>query len=313
MSDDNKITFQAFTELVAKRAKVSNVEADAYIHQFAMTMGEELEKDGDIHLYRFGRFHTTHVGAQMGHDPNSGEPLTIPEHTRVHFRPYSALRFAVNAPFRQLRIKELTEDKTAWRIRTGALILLALLLVLLIMLGIGVRSWMFTQDASVVPPEKASSNYEPARSVYEAPVTVTPVPAPVNTAPAEEQAIPAPAIVTTALAEPPPLMAKDTATVVTVSSGDTLWAITATTWGDPFWWPVIYAENRPELSHPNPDLIDIGITLRIPALAGSVNNPGAADLRLKEDAYQIVADDYQKLDNPRAAGYAMVAARGFTK
>ncbi|MBU0676078.1 MAG: HU family DNA-binding protein [Proteobacteria bacterium] len=312
MSNDNKITFQAFTELVARRARVSNVEADAYIHQLAMTMGEELEKGGDIHLYRFGRFHTTHVGEQMGHDPNSGEPLTIPEHTRVHFRPYSSLRFAVNAPFRQLRIKELTEDKTAWRIRSGALILLMLLLVLLILLGIGVKSCMFTQNASVVPPEKSSSNIEPARPVYEAPLTVTPAPAPVNTAPAEEQAIPAPAIVVTAPAEPPPT-AKATATVVTVSSGDTLWAIAATRWGDPFWWPVIYAENRPELSHPNPDIIDIGITLRIPALAGSVNSPRAADLRLKADAYQIVADDYQKLDNPRAAEYAMVAARGFTK
>ncbi|MDA3834578.1 MAG: hypothetical protein PF495_14430 [Spirochaetales bacterium] len=98
-----------------------------------------------------------------------------------------------------------------------------------------------------------------------------------------------------------------------MSSGDTLWTIAATTWGDPFWWPVIYAGNRPELSHRNQDLIDIGITLRLPDLAGSVNNLKAADLRLKADACRIVADDCQKLGNPRAAGYAMIAARGFNK
>ncbi len=313
MSDDNKITLHAFTELVAKRAEVSSVEADAYIHQLARTLGEGLEKGSDINLYRFGRFHTTHVGEQMGRDPNSGEPLTIQEHARVHFRPYSALRFAVNAPFRRLRIKELTEDKTAWRLRTSALALLTVLIVLLILLGIGLKSRIFTQNASVVPPERASGNVEPVRPVHEVPVTGAPAPATPTTAPAEEQTISAPAIAATAPAEPSSPTAKATTSVVIVSSGDTLSVIAATTWGDPFWWPLIYAENRPELSRLDPDLIDIGITLRIPALAGSVTSPRAADLRLKANAYRIVAEDYQKLDNPRAAKYATVAARGFNK
>lgn len=313
MSDDNKITFHAFTDLVARRAGVSSVEADAYIHQLARTMSEGLEKGSDIHLYRFGRFHTTHVGEQMGHDPNSGEPLTIAEHTRVHFRPYSALRFAVNTPFRQLRIKELTEDKTAWRIRSGALIVLTVIVVLLILFGIGVKTRMFTRDATVVPAEKTSANVELARAVHEASVTGAPAPATVAAAPAEAQTIPAPVSVVTAPAEPSPSTANTTATVVTVSSGDTLWKIAADTWGDPFWWPVIYAENRSTLYQQNPDLINIGITLRIPALGGSVNSPRVADLRLKTNAYRIVAGDYRKLDNPRAAEYAAVAARGFNK
>ncbi|MDD5058284.1 MAG: HU family DNA-binding protein [Sideroxydans sp.] len=67
MSDDNKIALHAFAALVAKRAKVSNVEADTFIHQFAKTMSEELETGGDILLYHFGRFHTTHVDEQAGH------------------------------------------------------------------------------------------------------------------------------------------------------------------------------------------------------------------------------------------------------
>lgn len=269
MSDDNKITLHTFAALVAKRAKVSSVEADTYIHQFAKTMSEELEAGGDIHLYHFGRFHTTHVDEQAGHDPNSGAPLTIPEHSRVHFRPYTALRFAVNVPFRQLRIRELTPDKTAWRTRTGVWILLALLALLLIVLGIREMSWVPTQDASLVPP------------------------ATVPAAPVEPETTPSVAA----------------ATGVVVSPGDTLWAIAATRLGDPYWWPIIYAENRPELSRRNPDLIDSGITLRIPALAGSVNSPNVADLLLKANGYQMAADDYQKLGNPRAAAYEKVAAR----
>ena len=268
MSDDNKITLHAFTALVARRAGVSSADANTYIHQLAKTMAEGLEKGDYIHLYRFGRFQTTHVAEQAGHNPNSGAPLTIPEHSRVQFHPYSTLRFAVNSPFNQLRIKELTPDKTAWRTRTGAWILAALVVVLLILLGINLKGGMSTQDAFVVLPEKASDN---------------------------------------TVAEIAPTTKNAATRVVIVSPGDTLWAIAATTWGDPYWWPLIYAENRTELSRRNPDLIDNGITLRIPVLVGSISSPEAADLRLKSNAYQIVADDYRKLGNPRAANYATVA------
>ncbi len=308
MSEDNKITFHTFTELVAKRAGVSSSEADAYLHQLAKTMGEELEKDSYIHLYRFGRFHTTHVGEQMGHNPNSGEPLIIPEHTRVHFRPYSALRFAVNAPFRQLRIKELTEDKTAWRIRSGVLIWLALLIVLLIILGISIKTWVFNQDLSVVVPEKTSAKVELAQPLHEARLTSEPASLSVATAPVEVQTIPTPP---KTKATPP--KKKATTTVITVSSGDTLWSIAETTLGDSFWWPVIYAENRPEMSRVNPDYVHGGVTLRIPILSGSVNSPEPEDLQLKTKAYRIVAEDYKKLNNRRAAMYAKVALRGFNK
>jgi nucleoid DNA-binding protein len=275
MSDDNKITLHDFAELVARRAKVSSVEADTYIHQFAKTMSEELEAGGDIHLYHFGRFHTTHVEEQAGHDPNSGAPLTIPAHSRVHFRPYGALRFAVNAPFNQLRIRELSPDKTAWRTRTGAWILLLLLALLLIVLGIRSKSGEPIQEASLVPPAT----------------------------------VPAAPVVPAVPAEPESDLSVAVTSGVIVSPGDTLWGIAETRLGDSNWWPIIYAENRPELSLRNPDLIDSGITLRIPVLAGSVNNPSAADLRLKTTGYQIAADDYRKLGNPRAVAYEMVAVR----
>lgn len=291
MSDDNKIALHTFAALVARRAKLSSVEADTFIHQFAKTISKELETGGDIHLYHFGRFHTTHVDEQAGHNPNSGAPLTIPEHSRVHFRPYSALRFAVNAPFSQLRIRELTPDKTGWRTRTGAWILLVLLALLLILLGIRAMSGISAQDASVVPLEMSSDK---AVVVHSDQAPDAGAPATVPAAPVKPETIP------TAIAA---------ATGVVVSPGDTLWTIAASRLGNPYWWPVIYAENRPELSRRNPDLIDSGITLRIPALAGSVNSPNVADLRLRKNAYQIVADDYRKLGNPRAAAYEKEAAR----
>lgn len=280
MSDDNKIALHDFAALVARRAKVSEVEADTYIHQFAKAISEELEAGGDIHLYHFGRFHTTHVDEQAGHDPNSGEPLTIPAHSRVHFRPYGALRFAVNAPFRLLRIRELTPDKKAWRTRAAVWIFLLLLILLLILLGIMTRSGISTPDESEVSPVTAV--------IVQTEQTPETAPA----APVEPEIT-------------PPIAAM---TEFVVSPGDTLWAIAESRLGDPYWWPIIYAENRPELSRHNPDLIDSGITLRIPALGGSVNSPSGADISLRKNAYQMVAEDYRKLGNPRAAAYAKVAA-----
>lgn len=289
MSDDNKITLHTFTALVAGRAKVSSVEADTYIHQFAKSISDELEKGGEIHLYHFGRFHTTHVEQQAGHNPNSGAPLTIPEHTRVHFHPYGALRLAVNAPFSHLRIRELTPDKTGWRTRPVVWILLALLLLLLILLGI--LSGNSTQDASVVPTEMPSDK---AAVVHAEQTPDTSAPASIPAAPVKPKTTATP---------------RAAATEFVVAPGDTLWSIAASRLGDPYWWPVIYVENRPELPRQNPDLIDSGITLRIPALAGSVKSPNVADLRLRKSAYQMVADDYRILGNPRAAAYKKEAAK----
>lgn len=289
MSDDNKIPLHAFTELVAKRAKVTHINADAFIHKFAKTLSRELGEGGDISLYHFGRFHTTHVNEQSGRDPNTGAPITIPAHSRVHFHAYDALRFAVNAPFRLLRIRELTPDKTAWRTRTGAWILLMLLLLLLILLGMRTQNWITTQDAPVVPYPISTAKT----------VMVQADPMPVASAPA------------IVLAEPvaPETTPTAAATSVAVSPGDTLWGIASTKLGDPLWWPVIYAENRPALSRHNPDHIDSGITLRVPALVGSVTSPNSADILIKTKAYQIVAKDYQHHGNPRAAAYKRAATR----
>jgi nucleoid DNA-binding protein len=311
MSGDNKITLHSFTALVGRRGKVSREEADSYIHQLAITMSGELETGGDIHLYRFGRFHTTHADEQPGHDPNTGEALTIPEHSRVHFRPYSALRLAVNVPFRQLRIRELSQDKTTWRIRTVAWILLALIAVLLIAIGITSKSLIFPQDVSVVSTGMSSENTA-AAPTDQAPDTGAPADDTAAGVPAEPEPPPVPVSVAEAPIEPEPtVMAKAEVMEVLVVPGDTLWDIAATRWGDSGWWPVIYGENRSDLSRRNPDHIESGMTLWIPVLAGRVSSPDAADLRRKTNAYQVVADDYGKLDNPRAPEYETAAARGF--
>ena len=298
MKSANKITYESFTQRVANRAKVSEAEADAYIHQFSKTTGEALEDGDEVQLYRFGRFVTVHADERPGHNPRTGDAITIPEHMRVNFHPYQALLAAVNWPFRHLRTRMLSENKTD----TGpsALIWLLLLLGLLVLLLIGftINREIFGRDSEPAKPVASSINMESSLSQAN-PVVASQ--APVLTEDASNRADSASTQLNVAT----------TMKTIVVNKGDTLWGIAASQWGDASWWPVIYAENRAELTQHNPDLIQTASTLHLPVLAGSVTQPTDADLKLKTNAYRIVADDYTRTSNKRAAEYRVVAARGF--
>lgn len=302
MNAENKITFQSFTERVAKRANVSGVEADAYIHQLSKTVGDVLEKGDEVQLYRFGRFHTTHVDERSGHNPKTGEALTIPEHTRVDFQPYKALLLAVNWPFRHLRTRMLPQKETFTRSTVITWVILALALLALIFVLINENTQMFNRNSVTAPPAEVPANIEPEQPAIQAAPVVTP--AVTDTA----TAAPLEPITVTNVA----LIESIAATNIVVAPGDTLWEIAASQWGDPSWWPVIYAENRPNLAARNPDLIEAGSSVRIPVLAGGVAQPTDADLRLKSKAYRIVADDYAQLGHPRAAEYRLLVNRRFS-
>ena len=311
MSAEKKITYEAFTERVAKRANVSESEADAYIHQFAKTAGDALEEGDEVQLYHFGRFRTTHVDERLGHNPGTGEALIVPDHTRVDFQPYKALLIAVNLPFRHLRTRMLTEENADKRPAISWL-LLALALLVLILAIIGISTWMSRSGNITAAPAES-----PAAMSAQQPVIGSP---PVTTLADADTSTPAASATeteTTTATEPDattdtPVAPVAATTTITVSPGDTLWGISQAQWGDTSWWPVIYAQNRATLADRNPDLIETGSSLHIPALAGSAAQPTSADLRQRAAAYRTVAGDYERLGHARASEYRRVANREST-
>lgn len=303
MNAENKITYESFTERVARRANVSEIEADAYIQQFSRTAGDALEKGDDVQLYHFGRFHTTHVEERPGHNPKTGEELTIPEHTRVEFRPYKALLIAVNWPFRNLRTKMIAEEETGTRPSAIFWSLLALALVALIVVGITVVSRMFDQNTVAEPVADVPANVALENSTVQlAPIGIAPI---TDMATNATEAVTATEAAASVPIEPAP------AADFVVAPGDTLWDISISQWGDASWWPVIYAENRAGLPARNPDLIETGSSLRIPVLEGGAARPTDADLRQKTEAYRMVADDYELLGHTGASDYRFIGNRGF--
>lgn len=287
MTTDHKITFQDFTERVAKRAKVSPAEAGVYIHQLSKSIGYALEGGREVSLYHFGRFHLPYVDEREAHNPSTGEALTTPAHTNVQFRPYNAVLVAVNLPFEHLRTRLLKKgesergfDKTRW-------ILLAILALMLVALGFGVERKVAGRDSAAELPVATAKLVRPVQAA-----SVVPAP------PAAEAA-------------PAPTKTDKITTEIVIARGDTLWAIAASELGDATWWPTLYVENRARLSRRNPDLIHVGNRLRLPTLEGGVAQPTAADIKLKTAGYQLVAYDYAQLGNSRAAAYRTASARGF--
>ena len=303
----NKITYESFTERVAQRANVSDSEADDYIHQFAKTAGDALENGDEVQLYHFGRFRTTHVDERPGNNPQTGEALTVPDHTRVDFQPYKALLIAVNWPFRNLRTRMLPDKEPDKRPGAITWLLLALALLALILASIGIYNRIFTPDSVTAAPAETPAAIAPQQPAIE--------PVPAATATETGTTTDTAADTTTATASDTliePVAAPVAATTnFLVAPGDTLWGISQSQWGDTSWWPVIYAENRPDLAGRNPDLIETGSSLRIPVLVGSPAQPTNADLRQKANAYRIVADDYDRLGHTRAAEYRWFVNRGF--
>lgn len=311
MNAENKITFEAFTERVAKRANLSDSEADAYIHQLAKSAVEALEQGEDVQLYRFGRFHTIHVDQRQGHNPKTGEALTVPEHTRVDFQPYKALLLAVNWPFRHLRTRMLAEEETGIRPRTIGWLILALAVLALIFVLISQFTGSSNESVVAAPPADAPA----ARMAPEQPATQA---TPGGVATVDKAAAPITPIEVTSATLIAPIatisavpIASPATTNILVGSGDTLWGIAVSQWGDSSWWPVIYVENRSALAARNPDLIEIGSSVRMPVLTGSAAQPTQADLRQKTEAYGVVADDYAALGNARAAEYRLRFNRSF--
>lgn len=319
MKNANKITYESFTERVANRAKVSDGEADAYIHQFSEITGDALEDGDEVQLYRFGRFVTVHVEERSGHNPGTGDEIIIPEHSRVDFRPYQALLTAVNWPFRHLRTRMLSEDENNRRPST---LVWLLLLLALIPIGFAINSWMSGPDTNLANPIPAavSKDLPLAQASPIANSNQTAIIDPVIAEPViVDPVIAEPVIAETVVTEDARNLANivpaepyaETTRSIVVDRGDTLYQIAATQWGDSSLWPLIYAENRVELTRRNPDLIAVGSTLRLPMLPGRIAPATDVYLRQKTDAYKIVADDYTSGSNMRAAEYRVAAARGF--
>ncbi len=83
-----------------------------------------------------------------------------------------------------------------------------------------------------------------------------------------------------------------------INPGDNLWDLAGQYYADPFWWPYIYQSNLSDL--PNPDVLDIGQNLKIPALRRNVLSPSPDEQKKLALGYFNAYLVYQKISEQQA-------------
>ena len=66
------------------------------VNQVLDTLQRAIVEYGSLKIQGFGVFEVVDVPARQGRNPQTGEPITIPAHKAVKFRPGKELRGAVN-------------------------------------------------------------------------------------------------------------------------------------------------------------------------------------------------------------------------
>jgi len=89
-----------------KPAKPVGPVSEAFLRKFVSEttslIEEGLHRDGVVRIHDFGTFERQWYKSRTGRDPRTGEPLTIPGHDRVVFRPAKKLQDRVNIEFAHL-------------------------------------------------------------------------------------------------------------------------------------------------------------------------------------------------------------------
>ncbi len=80
---------------LAERADLTKRAAEDALNALLDVVREELGKGNKVTLTGFGTFLVRHRAARMGRNPQSGEPIHIPEQNTPAFRAGSALKEAV--------------------------------------------------------------------------------------------------------------------------------------------------------------------------------------------------------------------------
>jgi DNA-binding protein HU-beta len=90
------VTKQEFVSEIARRAGLSNKDADKAVNAFLEAVTDTLKGGGDVTFTGFGKFSTAHRAARMGVNPrNPSQKVQIPAATVPKFSAGSTLKTAV--------------------------------------------------------------------------------------------------------------------------------------------------------------------------------------------------------------------------
>ncbi|UCD38044.1 MAG: HU family DNA-binding protein [Fidelibacterota bacterium] len=316
-----KITFQAFIDQVAARTGLSKRQAHDFVKELAAVIDAGLIRDGKVRVAGLGTFQIRPIAESTGINPQTGDVIVIPSHSRVLFKAAKALARRVNREYNHLKpvpVSDTTKpeessamerpaepvpeeeripepsppSKPSYRnlLIAGGAAVVVVVLALLLFRG--------KEEPTLPPPEEAPVAEEVEPALPTEPVPEEPAPITVEE-PVEEIEVEAPEA---AVEEPVPVSIQGVpARVHHIRRGDTLWDLAKKYYGKSSYWPLIFQANRQLVR--NPDFIMSGFDLVIPLLEGTSTELTLADSANLATGYAAAYEAYRSIGKANAEEY----------
>lgn len=99
----NKVTYSTLIEQIASDTGTPKTLVHDFLKEAVEVIDEGLVRDGRVSIAGLGIFDLKRHKARSGRNPQTGEPIVIPAHNRVHFKPAVNLRQFINRKYEQLK------------------------------------------------------------------------------------------------------------------------------------------------------------------------------------------------------------------
>lgn len=340
MSD--KVTLNELIKEFSEKTGLSETKSREFVHLFFAQVLDELKEEGKSSITNFGSFEIQKVAEREGVNPQTGEPLVIPEHNRVSFSAFKYLEEKVNAEFSGLEITllekkepekkvvQVTEIKSSYEpverevastppvqpafperrestsSKNGVWLYLVPVLIIAAVAAVYFL-WPEEDKQPVVNEyaEQSKSEEQVAGTTGNENEAEASDPAAIQP-PVEDQVQVAAAEETVDEATPPVLEGQ--LSEYSIEKDDWFWDISEKVYGASWLWPLIFEANRSEAD--DPDQLFPNRELVIPALKGSPSDLTEGDRSNLKEAYMMVSNAYKNADKPdKSASYRSLSER----
>jgi nucleoid DNA-binding protein len=98
---------------LAALKSMSGETVKEFLKEMVNEILSNIEQEEQVHLSGLGTFHVEWMEARQGHDPQNGQPIEIPAHNHLMFRPDAAVRRFINRDYAHLKPVLLDDVGTA--------------------------------------------------------------------------------------------------------------------------------------------------------------------------------------------------------
>jgi len=338
-----KISFDQILDSIVDKNSISKTFARTLVKELTALIQEGLLKDSTVTLAGFGIFKLHSVPARTGRNIQDGQPITIPAHRKVLFKPEKHIRELINKKYEELKAKIPQSEKTsARRAPSGnkkdatetdiTMSAIAKSLDSMVREEPKKREPQELSDEPVLmddiigveekeKEDAAKSEEKSNKKIYIGATLIALLliiflfiqfsgdeTDDVEIAESNKPAVEA--VKPEKESTPPKAVEKtvDKQAVklksITSARGDNLWNLAYKQYGDGYLWPLILQLNKAQIS--NPDLIEPGVVLKIPVLT----NPQKltkAESKLLSDGHLTAYFDYKDNKRQEALNHLFVA------